>query len=161
VRVEGRRAKFDAHVEPPSDAQVDATALFAAAARKAGWRTVDAAMPYLLATKTIRGSEWWIHGMCFGSADCRMVLMQKAPRPVVLKPDPPKPGEAKLPGDNEDFPYLGRWPGAKLVGANGDAGNIDATPDDATEPTIVGPGVIHSYELAKPISAYEFVVTYR
>jgi outer membrane protein OmpA-like peptidoglycan-associated protein len=87
------------------------------------------------------------------------MLIEKAPRSVVLKLDPPKPGPVTVPRDSEDFPYLGHWPGAKLVSA-GPSDDIDATPDNATEPTVVGPGVFREYAPAKPIGAWELVSAY-
>jgi outer membrane protein OmpA-like peptidoglycan-associated protein len=155
MALEGRRVSFSAHLEPPTTAEVDALAQFVPAARASGWRVVDST-PYLVATKNIRGAESWLRGICFGPADCRFILIEKAARPTVLRLDPPKLGPVKMPGDNEDFPFLGRWPGSKLISAAPCPG-IDATREGDTEPTWVGPGVMREYQPAKPISAWEFV----
>jgi outer membrane protein OmpA-like peptidoglycan-associated protein len=158
VTVEGKRAVFSAHVQPP-DSMDDArsAALWKATWEKAGWR-IEKAPPEMVARKTVHGTEVWIHSSIFGSSDCRFQMVEKGTRGSSLKLDPPAGDAAKTPA-GKDFPFLQHFPGMRLGGDAGDT-MIDVAAE-GEESHLVGPVATRLYGGDVFVGAHEIGSLYR
>jgi outer membrane protein OmpA-like peptidoglycan-associated protein len=79
-------------------------------------------------------------------------------RAVTLKPPAPKPETV---ADDQDFPFLTRLPGAKLLNTQRDDGPLDVTTEQDQEPHLVGSGTVTKlYEGPPNVSPLDFGDTY-
>lgn len=106
---------------------------------------------------TVEGRDAWLRTQA-GSGELKCVLVEKAPPPLILLPIPgPTP---VMPKPQEDFPYLLPWPGAKISASAPSQSPVGVKLPSGEERMLLVNWVEKEYQLAAPISAHAFVVTY-
>jgi len=145
----------------PANKTADLTdAAMRAALKTQGWEMMTSS-GVLVARRAGGGKELWFNGTA-ESGYFRAVLVEPGPPPHAMTLTPPAAVPETI-GDAEDFPYLGRFPGAILVRTEPTRDEFfDASPPGATERTLAGPPVaLKRYQLAAATSPYEYMVVYR
>jgi outer membrane protein OmpA-like peptidoglycan-associated protein len=145
----------------PANKTADLTdAAMRASLKAQGWELLTTS-GVLVARRIGGGKELWFNGTA-EAGYFRAVLVEPGGSPHVLALTPP----AAIPetvGDTEDFPYLGRFPGAELLRTEVQRdGSFEASPAGSAEHIIAGPPLVTKrYQLAATTSPYEYKIVYR
>lgn len=162
LEIEGRTWRLFLKVTPPNRTSDATDVAMRASLAAQGWEilTKSGLLVARLTDPATKNVRWWS-----GSAESgyyRAVVTEAGGTPKVLTLSPPARAPERI-GDTEDFPYVGRFPGAVLVRTEQRKDDsIDATPPGVSEKTIAGPPVVKKYySLSPTTSTYEFMVSYR
>lgn len=125
-------------------------ATLVAALEKTGWKRElahqDWNPPYVSMKQVKAGKESWLYMWVPGN-EARIEIIEKGDPPHTLALSPPTDGIAKV-GDGDDFPFLKRFPGAKLEETSHDDSVFLVPLEQGKEPVMVASGsVIKRYEL--------------
>lgn len=114
----------------------------------------------LVAQKIVDNETWWFKGSAF-SGDYRAVIIRVGEPPHSLNLPPPA-AQVESVKNSEDFPYLLRFPGAKLVRTSESSAPISAAAPGSGAEVFVGPPVIEKwYEMPAGIAPLELVTVYQ
>ena len=149
-----------AKLATPNKSGDDTAATIRAWVKAAGWELLTQNQP-IVAKRDAKGKEQWLHAT-MSSGEASITVVEVSPPPHVLALAPPAKVVEKV-GDAEDFPYLGTYPGAKLVKSTLDNGrHFDVTASGAKSEQLAGPPVmVKEYSLPVELSAFERMVVYR
>jgi outer membrane protein OmpA-like peptidoglycan-associated protein len=115
--------------------------------------------PYASMKLVKGGKESWL--FFWATDDTTVEVIEKGSSATKLALTAPTDGIAKV-SDNADFPFLLKFPGAKLVKTDHDDAPFLVTLEDGKDPVAVASGsVIKTYELPAKTSNIEQIVVYR
>jgi OOP family OmpA-OmpF porin len=131
--------------------------------KKSGWQLVlskqDWNPPYASMKLVKNGKESWL--AFWATDDTTVEVIEKGGPSTTLKLTAPTDGIAKV-GDKDDFPFLKKFPGAKLVSSSHDDAPFLVALEDGKDPVAVASGsVIKRYEMPPATSNLEPIIVYR
>lgn len=133
-------------------------ATLVAALEKTGWKRElahqDWNPPYVSMRMTKAGKESWLFMWVPGN-EAGIEIVEKGEPPHAVSLKPPTDGIAKV-GDGDDFPFLQKFPGAKLQQTSHDDAPFLVQLEPGKDPVMVATGsVIKQYELPPNTSGLE------
>lgn len=130
---------------------------------KGGWQVMYRDEPRNPPLATLKrekdGRVSWASVEMFEQA--RVAILEVGPPRTKLKLEPPAAGIDGVPQD-ADFPFLKRFPGAKLIATKAEARPMLVEMEGARQPAQVAPGtVVKEYEAPEGTGKLEIAVVYR
>jgi outer membrane protein OmpA-like peptidoglycan-associated protein len=133
VEVEGKQITAHLAASPPLEKEPeDALAMFRPLLEKSGWEILLQDTSTIIARRSAENREQWLRIASWGSEDNRLVYAEKGIPKNELRLSKPRSRPERVSRQN-DFPFLRRLRGCKLIETSEELGLVNAVEDDTDE----------------------------